>query len=280
MIWHQHVQLARFYSGQCPPPSKKKSRMTNSDFVYTEPFTRGQASCIGLGGQRLLRAFSLPPFRQQYCGDDPTRFLASTLCPQSVGASSPQRKVSRDSRERGLQLCWWFTGRVRGFRYPSSEFPWDERVATQSTLLPGDRLWLRSDCKENTSLIPLPHYSPVKFAEVFRQKKKTFCYQNWMNKKPSLKSLRNLTSLLSSLVRGRSGAKTQLPKSPFVVVSQSRPNLCDPMDCSTLGFPVLHHLPEFAQTHVHRVGDAIQPSRPLSSPSSLAFNLSWHHGLL
>ena len=44
-------------------------------------------------------------------------------------------------------------------------------------------------------------------------------------------------------------------------------------------FPVLHHLPEFAQTHVHRVGDAIQPSHPLQSPSPLAFSLSQHQGL-
>ena len=55
--------------------------------------------------------------------------------------------------------------------------------------------------------------------------------------------------------------------------------LCDPMNCSTSGFPVLHHLPELAQTHVHWVGDAIQPSRPLLSPSSPAFNLSLHQGL-
>ena len=48
--------------------------------------------------------------------------------------------------------------------------------------------------------------------------------------------------------------------------AQSAPTLCDPMDCSTPGFPVLHHLLEFAQTHVHRVGDAIQPSHPLLSP--------------
>ena len=46
------------------------------------------------------------------------------------------------------------------------------------------------------------------------------------------------------------------------------------------GFPVLHHLPEFAQTHVHRVGDAIQPSHPLLSPSPLAFSLPQHQGLL
>ena len=55
------------------------------------------------------------------------------------------------------------------------------------------------------------------------------------------------------------------------------PTLCDPMDCSTPGFLGLHHLSELAQTHVHRVDDAIQPSRPLSS-SSPAFNLSQSSG--
>ena len=51
------------------------------------------------------------------------------------------------------------------------------------------------------------------------------------------------------------------------------------MDCSTPGFPVHHQLPELAQTHVHRVGDAIQPSHPLSSPSPHAFSLPQHPGL-
>ena len=50
-------------------------------------------------------------------------------------------------------------------------------------------------------------------------------------------------------------------------VAQSCPTLCDPMDCSTPGFPVLHHLPELAQTHVHGIDDANLPSRSLSSPS-------------
>ena len=58
----------------------------------------------------------------------------------------------------------------------------------------------------------------------------------------------------------------------------SRPTLCDPMDCSMTGFPVHHQLPELAQIHVHWVGDAVQPSHPLSSPSP-TFNLSWHQGL-
>ena len=57
-------------------------------------------------------------------------------------------------------------------------------------------------------------------------------------------------------------------------VTQSCPTLCDPMDCSTPGFPVLHHLLELAQTHVHWIGDTIQPLCSLSSPSLPAFNLS------
>ena len=57
-------------------------------------------------------------------------------------------------------------------------------------------------------------------------------------------------------------------------VAQSCPTLCDPMDCSMPGFPVYHQLPGLAQTHVHRVGDAIQPSHPLSSPSPPAFSVS------
>ena len=62
-------------------------------------------------------------------------------------------------------------------------------------------------------------------------------------------------------------------------VSKSCPTLCDNMDCSTPSFLVLHYLPEFAQAHVHWVGDAIQPSHPLSPPSPLALNLSHHQGL-
>ena len=68
-------------------------------------------------------------------------------------------------------------------------------------------------------------------------------------------------------------------KPKFSSVAQLCLTLCDPLDCSTPGFPVHHQLPELAQTHVHRVSDAIQPSHPLSSPSPPAFNLSQHQGL-
>ena len=65
----------------------------------------------------------------------------------------------------------------------------------------------------------------------------------------------------------------------FSSVTQSCPTPCDPMNCSTPGLPVHHQLPESTQTHVHRVGDAIQPSHPLLSPSPPAFNFSQHQGL-
>ena len=65
----------------------------------------------------------------------------------------------------------------------------------------------------------------------------------------------------------------------FSSVSQSCPTLCDPMNCSTPGLPVHHQLPEFTQTHVHRVSDAIQPSHPLLSPSPPAPNPSQHESL-
>ena len=60
----------------------------------------------------------------------------------------------------------------------------------------------------------------------------------------------------------------------FSSITQSYPAVCNPMECSTPGLPVHHQLPELAQTHVRWVSDAIQPSHPLSSPSSPAFNLA------
>ena len=65
----------------------------------------------------------------------------------------------------------------------------------------------------------------------------------------------------------------------FSSVAQSCPTLCNPMNRSTPGLPVHHQLPEFTQTHIHQVGDAIQPSHPLSSPSPPAPNPSQHQGL-
>ena len=65
----------------------------------------------------------------------------------------------------------------------------------------------------------------------------------------------------------------------FSSVAQSFPTLCDPMNRSTAGLPVHHKLPEFPQTHVHRISDAIKPYQSLSFPSPPTFNFSQHQGL-
>ena len=75
------------------------------------------------------------------------------------------------------------------------------------------------------------------------------------------------------------GATAFSRRTPLSLVAQLCPTPCNPMNRSTPGLPVHHQLPEFTQTHAHRVGDAIQPSHPLSSPSPPAPNPSQHQGL-
>ena len=77
----------------------------------------------------------------------------------------------------------------------------------------------------------------------------------------------------------KQGRRWQTGYNQFSSVSQSCLTLCDPMNHSTPGLPVRHQLPEFTQTHVHQVSDAIQPSHPLSSPSPSAPNPSQHQSL-
>ena len=71
----------------------------------------------------------------------------------------------------------------------------------------------------------------------------------------------------------------QTPSVQFSPVAQLCPTLCKPRGCSMPGFPVHHQLPEFTQTHVHCISDAVQPSHPLSSPSPPACTHSQHQGL-
>ena len=77
----------------------------------------------------------------------------------------------------------------------------------------------------------------------------------------------------------KSDRRTSTVLDQFSSVAQSCLTLCDPMNHSTPGLPVHHQLPEFTQTHVHQVSDAIQPSHPLSSPSPPAPNPSQHQSL-
>ena len=95
------------------------------------------------------------------------------------------------------------------------------------------------------------------------------------------RDLRNLWSL--NIIRHSSNLRGtilhNISSVQFISVTQLCPTLCDPMNPSTPGLPVHHQPPEFTQTHVHRVGYAIQPSHPLSFPSPAAPNASQHQGL-
>ena len=90
---------------------------------------------------------------------------------------------------------------------------------------------------------------------------------------PGIKST-SLRWQVDSLLQSHQGSPIFYCSVQFSSVTQSCPTLCDPMNCSTPGLPVHHRILAFTQTHVHRVGDAIQPSHPLSSPSPPAPNPS------
>ena len=100
-----------------------------------------------------------------------------------------------------------------------------------------------------------------------------FIFINCMN----LRKLHYSFDVLASQLKSKQNNNTKIIQ--FSLVTQLCPTLCDPMDHSMPGLPVHHQLPKFTQTHVHWVGDAIQPSYPLSSPSPPAINLSQHRGL-
>ena len=91
--------------------------------------------------------------------------------------------------------------------------------------------------------------------------------------------LKPTVSSLHPNPRGSFGHSVQFSSVQFSSVTQLCLTLCNPMNHSTPGLPVHHQLPEFTQTHVHRVDNAIQPSHPLSSPSPPALNPSQHQGL-
>ena len=93
--------------------------------------------------------------------------------------------------------------------------------------------------------------------------------------------VRKVMTNLDSILKNRDiTLQTKVCLDNVSSVAQLCPTLCDPMDCRTPGLPVHHQLLEFTQTHVHWVGDAIQPSHPLLSPSLSVLSLSQHQGLL
>ena len=108
-------------------------------------------------------------------------------------------------------------------------------------------------------------------------------FYKWIN--CGSKRLSNLPKVKASNCESQNSNSSRLTPEPahlsvqFSSVAQSCPTLCNPMNRSTPGLPVSHQLPEFTQTQVHWVSDAIQPSHPLSSPSPPAPNPSQHQSL-
>ena len=107
------------------------------------------------------------------------------------------------------------------------------------------------------------------------------CSRGWLFQDPPISNSSGSNSV--TIVHPASALSCEnnqrLSSVQFSSVAQSCLTLCDPTNCSTPGLPVHHHLPEFTQTHVHRVSDAIQPSHPLSSPFPPAPNPSHHQSL-
>ena len=151
------------------------------------------------------------------------------------------------------------------------KFRWDLQARTQSQSEPRLRLELmvcfvlllcRTTCRVS---VPLPGVEPVP------PPLEAWSLNHWTTRAV-------LTPWFSPCLYNRRDIK-HISSLQFSPVAQSCLTLCDPMNHSTPGLPVHHQLPEFTQTHVHRVSDAIQPSHPLSSPSPTAPNPSQHQRL-
>ena len=143
--------------------------------------------------------------------------------------------------------------------------------------------WVKGEGQRNREVIPNGYRVSFAGDENFL---KMDCgdlrmYHNPWSYTGSIGELYGCELYLNKAVReeGKLWLRVFLRSVQFSSVAQLCPTLCDPVDCSTPGLPVHHQLLEFTQTHVHWVGDAIQPSHPLSSPSPPAFNLSKHQGL-
>ena len=179
------------------------------------------------------------------------------------------------SNESALHIRWpknWsFSFNIN----PSNEHPgmisfrmdWLDLLAVQGTLKS-----LLQHHSSKASILQCSDFFTVQLSHLYMTTGKTITLTRWtfVGKVMSL-----LFNMLSRLVI------TFLPRSSvqFSSVAQSCPTLCDPMNCSTPGLPIHHQLPEFTQTHVHRVSDAIQPSHPLLSPSPPDLNPSQHQSL-
>ena len=151
-------------------------------------------------------------------------------------------------------------------RFLPSAFPVQQNISTsvRIQMFPNIVSLLELSWLSNS----LPFFSSCSFPR-FMNSHLVHDIQSWYSNK-HLRNPMQISGVLAELL---------LPDWFCCSIIQSCPTLCDPMDCSSPVFPVLHHLPEFAQTHLHWVDEDIQPSHPLSSLSHPAFNLSQHQGL-
>ena len=164
-----------------------------------------------------------------------------------------------ESQGRG---AWWAA--ISGV---AQSWTWLKRLSSSSSF-PRSSKGLQSSLA-----IPLPTTSPLPPSPGSPREDQSLSCDVVMSPPQSLMSGAPGQSLVDP------GALLKCQSVQFSSVAQSCPTLCDPMNRSTPGLPVHHHLPEFIQTHVHWGGDAIQPSHPLSSPSSPAPNPSQHQSL-
>ena len=161
-----------------------------------------------------------------------------------------------------------------GFDPRVRKIPWRRKWQPTLVLLPGEFHGQRS----------LAGYSPWGHKESDMTEQLKYCHSIQVISALPVFLLAGLTASLTIWWIWSAGAYMlflQIPahQQALLLFTQSCLTLYDPMDCSTPGSPVLHHFPEFAQTHVHWVGDAIHPSHSLLTPSPPAFNLSQHQGL-
>ena len=189
--------------------------------------------------------------------------------PQS-SPSPPASSIRVFSNELTFHMSWPMYWSFSFSISPSNDHPglisfrmdWLDLLAVLETLKS-----LLQHHSSNTSILRHSAFFNVQLSHPYMTTGKTIALTRWTM---AGKGMSLLFNMLSRFVRG---------SVQFSSVAQSCLTLCDPVNHSTPGLPIHHHLPEFIQTQVHRVSDAIQPSHPRSSPSPPAPNPSQHQSL-
>ena len=175
----------------------------------------------------------------------------------------------------------------RQFLQEAVLYPWDVILLDQMTMTSQEfaswKNWPASAVKQSPALLPsLLTPCPTPFTRTHTHTHTHTQASNEIMSHPFTHThthTRKQAMKCQQSAKNKSGQEYFFSSVQFSSVTESCLTLCDPMNRSTPGLPVHHQLPEFTQTHVHQVGDAIQPSHPLSSPSPPAPNPSQHQSL-